>query len=451
MTIKEIETLSGLPRANIRYYEAEGLITPRRAENGYRDYSQADADTLLRIKLLRALGLTIEQLKTLACGEAALDAVLAERLQAMQQEQHALGRAEQVAEQLRQAKVDYQTLDAERYLAELENGMPAALQQDVQPKQHVPWRRFFARMIDLLLYTEIWMIVLTEAGLSTSDISTRLLNSFLTLLTMLLLEPLLLCRTGTTFGKRLLGLSLRDPSGMRLRYMDALERTARLLWYGLGVNIPIFCYVRLYKSYKTDAAGETLNWEYESEQTAQPLSWNRGLAAALAAVLVAACGILGSLAAIGPRYRGDLTVAQFAENYNRIGKQFGSRQNGQIDAEGNWTRGSGASLRILMNVSGFAFETGADGIIQSVSIEADGGISDGIRPTGLMQLTLYAFAGAKHGHIFFDRALMAVSRQLARQPQEAFSTVVDGVAVDYQYRAEGNWYRLTMTKTGVDK
>ena len=37
------------------------------------------------------------------------------------------------------------------------------------------------------------------------------------------------------------------------------------------------------------------------------------------------------------------------------------------------------------------------------------------------------------------------------QPQEAFSTVVDGVAVDYQYRAEGNWYRLMMTKTGVDK
>ena len=42
MTIKEIETLSGLPRANIRYYESEGLISPKRAENGYREYSQAD-------------------------------------------------------------------------------------------------------------------------------------------------------------------------------------------------------------------------------------------------------------------------------------------------------------------------------------------------------------------------------------------------------------------------
>ena len=42
MTTKEIETLSGLPRANIRYYESEGLIAPKRAENGYREYSQAD-------------------------------------------------------------------------------------------------------------------------------------------------------------------------------------------------------------------------------------------------------------------------------------------------------------------------------------------------------------------------------------------------------------------------
>ena len=66
MTIKEIETLSGLPRANIRYYESEGLISPKRAENGYREYSQADIDVLLRVKLLRALGLRIDTIKALA-------------------------------------------------------------------------------------------------------------------------------------------------------------------------------------------------------------------------------------------------------------------------------------------------------------------------------------------------------------------------------------------------
>ena len=36
MTIKEIEQLSKMTRANIRFYEVQGLISPRRNENGYR-------------------------------------------------------------------------------------------------------------------------------------------------------------------------------------------------------------------------------------------------------------------------------------------------------------------------------------------------------------------------------------------------------------------------------
>ena len=53
MTIKEMETRSGLTRANIRFYEAEGLLTPQRRPNGYRDYSEEDLAELQRIKLLR--------------------------------------------------------------------------------------------------------------------------------------------------------------------------------------------------------------------------------------------------------------------------------------------------------------------------------------------------------------------------------------------------------------
>src|SRR5699024_11645108 len=56
MTVKEVEERTGLPRANIRYYESEGLIHPARGQNGYRDYRQEDVDTLLKIKLLRQVG-----------------------------------------------------------------------------------------------------------------------------------------------------------------------------------------------------------------------------------------------------------------------------------------------------------------------------------------------------------------------------------------------------------
>ena len=44
MTIKEIEAATGLPRANIRYYESEGFLHPERGSNGYRDFSQNDVD-----------------------------------------------------------------------------------------------------------------------------------------------------------------------------------------------------------------------------------------------------------------------------------------------------------------------------------------------------------------------------------------------------------------------
>ena len=63
MTIKEIEDRTGLPRANIRFYESQGLIAPSRGENGYRDYSQEDCQTLLKIKLLRKLDCSLEEAK----------------------------------------------------------------------------------------------------------------------------------------------------------------------------------------------------------------------------------------------------------------------------------------------------------------------------------------------------------------------------------------------------
>ncbi|MDD6201101.1 MAG: MerR family transcriptional regulator, partial [Firmicutes bacterium] len=39
MKIKEVEALAGIPKKNIRFYEEQGLLLPKRdSENGYRDY-----------------------------------------------------------------------------------------------------------------------------------------------------------------------------------------------------------------------------------------------------------------------------------------------------------------------------------------------------------------------------------------------------------------------------
>ena len=52
MTIKEVEQILEVPRATIRFYEKEGLISPSREENGYRDYSKEDLEKVKKIVIL---------------------------------------------------------------------------------------------------------------------------------------------------------------------------------------------------------------------------------------------------------------------------------------------------------------------------------------------------------------------------------------------------------------
>ena len=65
MKINEVEQAIGITKKNIRFYEDEGLLTPSRSANGYRDYSEADLATLRQIKLFRKLDIPIEEIKQL--------------------------------------------------------------------------------------------------------------------------------------------------------------------------------------------------------------------------------------------------------------------------------------------------------------------------------------------------------------------------------------------------
>ena len=67
--INEVETLVGITKKNIRFYEQEGLLNPKRnQENGYRNYGEEDVMILQQIKLLRKLGLPLEEIRRLQSG-----------------------------------------------------------------------------------------------------------------------------------------------------------------------------------------------------------------------------------------------------------------------------------------------------------------------------------------------------------------------------------------------
>lgn len=69
MKIKEVETLTGITRKNIRFYEEQRLLSPRRnTQNGYREYGEQDIRVLRQIKLLRKLGVPIEEIHRMLLG-----------------------------------------------------------------------------------------------------------------------------------------------------------------------------------------------------------------------------------------------------------------------------------------------------------------------------------------------------------------------------------------------
>ncbi len=63
MNAKQAEQITGISRRNLRFYEQQGLIHPRRnPENDYRDYSEQDIEALRLIRVLRMLDVPLEDI-----------------------------------------------------------------------------------------------------------------------------------------------------------------------------------------------------------------------------------------------------------------------------------------------------------------------------------------------------------------------------------------------------
>lgn len=65
MNIADAAKQAGLTPKAIRFYEAQGLLRPDRASNGYRAFSDTDVHTLRFLKRARDLGFSVEECRAL--------------------------------------------------------------------------------------------------------------------------------------------------------------------------------------------------------------------------------------------------------------------------------------------------------------------------------------------------------------------------------------------------
>ena len=121
MRINEVEALSGVAKKNIRFYEEQGLLSPRRnQENGYRDYGEEEVRVLRQIRLMRKLDVPIEEIRQMLSGKHTVGDGMRRHLVALERERRNLEQSMGLCRELQNQEVPIDALDVEDILARME-------------------------------------------------------------------------------------------------------------------------------------------------------------------------------------------------------------------------------------------------------------------------------------------------------------------------------------------
>ena len=237
-----------------------------------------------------------------------------------------------------------------------------------------PWRRYFARMLDLNLYGLIWFaftsLVLNlniEKGFFVS-----IINSYVLIGIMLLLEPLLLSKCGTTLGKWVFGLAIRGLDGTKLTYKQALHRMFGVFKSGFGYNIPLFNLLIMAICFDDCKLQKLLPWEKDTLYTIKDRKFDRIIICIALFILMVGINAFISLQADMPLNKGNITPKEYYENCNDIMAQSKDDYGRYLNAKGDWIENAKKSQDfhafLLLPKHQLIVE---DGIIKGVRLELE--------------------------------------------------------------------------------
>lgn len=155
LKINEVEAQVGITRKNIRFYEEQGLLSPRRdSGNGYRDYGPEEVETLRRIKLMRKLGVPLEEIRRMQAGGTVGDG-MRRHLVSLEREQRGLEQSIALCRRLTGREERLDALDAAGLLEEMEALERAGTSFKNKQAGDVKTVRYVAPVIAALLTTAL--------------------------------------------------------------------------------------------------------------------------------------------------------------------------------------------------------------------------------------------------------------------------------------------------------
>jgi hypothetical protein len=124
-----------------------------------------------------------------------------------------------------------------------------------------PWPRFWARRLDIYLFTLFFGFFLGFVYPELLFMGELALGFVALFIYVVLVEPMLLATWGTTPGKALLKINLRTAAGEKLTYADGLNRNFNLWWKGLGIGIPLLTTIAWIIAYDTLSKNAKTSWD----------------------------------------------------------------------------------------------------------------------------------------------------------------------------------------------
>lgn len=353
MQIQELEIRTGMDRATIRFYEKEGLVVPERQANGYRSYSACDFQLLMKIKLLRQLGVSLTSIKELQQGSAEFSAVLAEQIKFLEQRIQQDNRAKTICQEMQENGVEFQSLDSSYYLKRLqssETGQEKPYQEELEVEVH-PVRRYIARLLDKLLVVAImeFIFVVLFRIRPFSDILFTVVQ-YLAYFTAVPIEAVLLHYFGTTPGKLVMGIRIENVNGGKLDFWSALYRSFGVLKDGCGFYIPGWELWKLYKSYNTASVGVRNLWDEDSEIIYTDWKPVQKVAVGMLVGIITVLFWVNITDVIMPSNRKEnITLKEFVENFRDYEKMFEFENTYYLTQEGSWEKNAGDGVEIIIH------------------------------------------------------------------------------------------------------
>ena len=311
--------------------------------------------------------------------------------------------------------------------------------------------RLFARVLDYLFYFMIWILIVLFVhqwiGLSGQVwLYCFLVGFFIApIVLMLLIEPILLHLFGTTFGKWLFGIFVISDRGGKIPLGKAKTRTIRAvcLWHG---DYRLKGFFRLVDMVEVAYFGGPLDWDYESDTSVVVKDKKIWRIILSFVVTISLCMVLLCCyyRVEMPKYRGNLTKAQFIENYNRLSK-FYNIEDRFLDEHGIWQEKQKQIVTIYIEGEPPVYPkrmniVETEGIVTEVSfsVEMENRESSASSYTDIMQNAVMAFIGAsKEISILEHQDRQELINYIQENSYKDFSFAKAGIVVSCDIEMQG--------------